>query len=109
MTGERFEDRILDRLAALGDITSRPLFGGHGFYWRDVIFAITYRERLYLKVDELSRPAFEAHVMGPFRPNDRQTLKSYFEVPPEVLADPEALISWAGEAIRAAQTSESPG
>ena len=36
-----------------------------------------------------------ARGMGPFRPNDRQTLKSYFEVPPEVLADPEALLSWA--------------
>jgi DNA transformation protein and related proteins len=102
MTGERFEDRILDRLAALGDITSRPLFGGHGFYWRDVIFAISYRERLYLKVDERSRPAFEARGMGPFRPNQRQTLKSYFEVPPEVLDDADALLSWAEEAIRAA-------
>ena len=109
MTGERFEDRILDRLAALGDITSRPLFGGHGFYWRDVIFAITYRERLYFKVDERSRPAFEARGMLPFRPNERQTLKSYYEVPPEVLDDAEALLSWAGEAIRAGQSSESPG
>ena len=99
---------ILDRLAALGDITSRPLFGGHGFYWRDVIFAITYRERLYLKVDERSRPAFEARGMGPFRPNERQTLKSYYEVPPEVLDDTEALHSWAGEAIRAAQESQGP-
>ena len=47
--------------------------------------------------------------MGPFRPNERQTLKSYYEVPPEVLDDPEALLSWAGEAIRAGQSSESPG
>ena len=47
--------------------------------------------------------------MGPFRPNERQTLKSYYEVPPEVLADPEALLSWAREAIRAGQSSESPG
>jgi DNA transformation protein and related proteins len=108
MAGEHFNDRILDRLAALGDITSRPLFGGHGFYWRDVIFAISYRERLYLKVDDRSRPAFEARGMGPFRPNERQTLKSYFEVPPEVLDDPEALLSWAGEAIRAAQESQGP-
>ena len=103
MTGERFEDRILDRLAALGDITSRPLFGGHGFYWRGVIFAIAYRERLYFKVDERSRPAFEARGMRPFRPNERQTIKSYFEVPPEVLSDPETLLSWAEEAIRAGQ------
>jgi hypothetical protein len=27
-------------------------------------------------------------------------IKSYDEVPPDVLADPESLISWAGEAIR---------
>ena len=47
--------------------------------------------------------------MGPFRPNERQTLKSYYEVPPEVLADPEALLSWAGEAIRAGQSSREPG
>jgi DNA transformation protein len=108
MAGERFEVRMLDRLAALGEVTSRPMFGGHGFYWRGVIFAITYRERLYFKVGEETKPAFEARGMGPFRPNERQTLKSYFEVPPDVLSDPEALLSWAGEAIRAGQESHGP-
>ena len=108
MAGECSEQETLDRLAALGDITSRPLFGGHGFYWRGVIFAIAHEERLYLKVDERSRPAFEARGMEPFRPNDRQTLKSYYEVPPEVFDDAEALLSWAGEAIRAAQESQGP-
>jgi hypothetical protein len=43
--------------------------------------------------------------MGPFSPNERQTLKWYYEVPPEVLADPEALASWAGEAIRVGQAT----
>ncbi len=109
MAGERFHDRILDRLAALGEVTSRSMFGGHGLYWRGVIFGLLFRDRLYLKVDARSRPDFEARGMGMFRPNERQTLKSYFEVPPEVLADPEALLSWAREAIRAGQSSESPG
>ena len=104
-----FLEIILDRLAPLGEIAIRPLFGGHGFYWRDVIFAILFEGRLYLKVDDESKAAFEARDMGPFRPNDRQTLKSYFEVPPDVLTDPEALLSWAGEAIRAGQSSDSPG
>ena len=102
-------EEVLDRLAALGEITSRPMFGGVGLYWRGVIFGIVFQDRLYLKVDERSRPEFEARGMGPFRPNERQTLKSYYEVPPEVLADPEALLSWAREAIRAGQSSESPG
>ena len=109
MAGERFHDRILDRLAGLGEVTSRHMFGGHGLYWRGVIFGLLFRDRLYLKVDARSRPDFEARGMGMFRPNERQTLKSYYEVPPEVLDDAEALLSWAGEAIRAGQSSESPG
>lgn len=39
--------------------------------------------------------------MGQFRPNERQTIQSYYEVPPDVLADREMLLSWAGAAIRA--------
>ena len=105
MAGELLVDRLIDRLSPLGEVTARPLFGGHGFYWRETIFAILYRGRLYLKVDEDSKGDFLARGMGPFRPNERQTLKSYYEVPPEVLAAPEALVSWAGEAIRAGQTT----
>ena len=100
---------ILDRLAALGEVTSRPLFGGHGLYRGETIFGIAFRGRLYLKVDETSKGDYLTRGMGPFRLNERQTLKSYYEVPPEVLDDPEALISWAREAIRAAQSSPSPG
>ena len=100
---------ILDRLAALGDVTSRPLFGGHGLYWRGVIFGLLFGGKLFLKVDERSRPDFEAVGMGSFRPNERQTLKSYYQVPPIVLDDPEALLSRAREAIRAGPSSDGPG
>jgi DNA transformation protein len=99
-----FQDQVLDRLAALGDITVQPLFGGYGIYWRDVIFAIVFGGKLYLKVDEQSKADFVSRGMGPFRPNDRQTIKSYYEVPPGVLDDREELMSWAKEAIRAAQS-----
>jgi DNA transformation protein len=105
MAGERLVDRIIDRLSPLGEVTARPLFGGHGLYWRETIFAILYRGRLYLKVDEESKGDYLARGMGPFRPNERQTLKSYFEVPPDVLADGEELSSWAREAIRAGQAT----
>ena len=109
MAGERFEECLLDRLSPLGDITSRPMFGGHGIYWGDTIFGIAFRGRLYLKVDEGSKGDYLARGMGQFRPNERQTLKSYYEVPPEVLADPEALLSWVREAIRAGQVSQGRG
>jgi DNA transformation protein len=108
MVRTSFEGRMLDRLSELGETTSRPMFGGHGIYWNDVIFGILFRGQLYLKVDEESKGEYLARGMGPFRPNERQTLKSYYEVPPEVLADREALLSWAGEAIRAGQDSQDP-
>jgi DNA transformation protein len=103
------EDRVLEQLSALGEVTSRAMFGGHGLYWRETIFGILSRGRLYLKVDDRSTADFVSRGMGPFRPNERQTLKSYYEVPPDVLADPEALLSWAGEAIRAGMASQGPG
>ena len=56
-------------------------------------------------MDGPTRDDYLARGMGPFRPNEWQTLKSYYEVPPEVVGVPEALLSWAGEAIRAAQRS----
>jgi hypothetical protein len=43
--------------------------------------------------------------MGKFRPKDQQTLKSYYEEPPDVLADPEELLSRVKEAIGAGQAS----
>ena len=46
----------MNSMSSLGDITTRPLFGGHGIYWHGIIFAILFDDRLYLKVDEQSRP-----------------------------------------------------
>jgi DNA transformation protein len=109
MGGSEIEDRLLARLSGLADVSCRPLFGGHGIYWRGVIFGILFQDRLYLKVDDRSRGDFVSRGMGPFRPNDRQTLRSYYEVPSEVLADPEALLSWTKEAIRAGQDSSGRG
>ena len=108
-TAETFRDRVLARLSGRGEVTSRPLFGGLGLYWRETIFGILFRGKIYLKVHDKSKADYESRGMGPFRPNERQTIKSYYEVPPEVLAEPEALLSWAREAIRAAQSSPSPG
>ena len=101
---EMTTDEVFDRLAVLGEVTSRAMFGGHGIYWNGTIFGIVFQERLYLKVDEGSRGDYLARGMGAFRPNERQTLRSYYEVPSEVAADGEELVSCVKEAIRVAQS-----
>jgi DNA transformation protein len=105
MTNQSLKDHVLKELAVLGDITCRSMFGGYGLYWRETIFGIVFGDRLYFKVDEQSKGEYLDKGTGPFQPNERQTLKSYYEVPPGVLTDPEALLSWAREAIRAGQSS----
>ena len=54
MADQAFRERVLDQLSGLGNITSRPMFGGWGIYWRETIFGIVYGDRLYFKVDEQS-------------------------------------------------------
>lgn len=99
-------DEILGRLSPLGEVTA-PVRRAWALLGRDDL-RILFGGRLYLKVDDQSKPNFVCRGMGPFRPNDRQTLKSYYEVPSEVLADRGSLISWVRGAIRAGQKSLEP-
>lgn len=105
MAVTRDDEELADRLGPLGDVTRRRMFGGLGIYQRGRIFALIFLGRLYLKVDAESSGEYEARGMGPFRPNERQTLRSYYETPPDVLGDPETLLSWAAEAVRASWRS----
>jgi DNA transformation protein len=94
----------LDRLLELVDgATAKRMFGGQGIYADGAMFAIAYGEALYLKVDDESRPEFEELGSGPFRPNERQTLRSFYELPEEVAADDAELAAWAHGAIEAAR------
>ena len=96
MVDHSFQERVMTRQGVLGNITSRAKFGGVGLHWRDVIFGIVFQDRLYLKLYDQSRPEHERRGMGPFRPNERQTLKVSYEV----LSDLEVLLSWVREANR---------
>lgn len=79
------------------------MFGGHGIYLDGQIFAIAAGERIFFKIDEESRGRYEAAGMAVFRPyDDHVVLSSYFEVPPKVLGDGEAVREWAAEAHRIA-------
>ena len=60
--------------------------------------------RLYFKTNTVTRAAYVQRGMQPFRPNARQTLKSYYEVPVDILEDHEQLTFWARQAM-ACQTA----
>ena len=94
-----FKDFVLDQLADLCGVTCRAMFGGYGLYRRAKFFGIIHKGRLYLKVTTTTVERYKAHGMKPFRPNAKQTLRSFYEVPTDVLEDPEQLIDWAQDAV----------
>lgn len=97
-----FTEFVVDQLDGLGGVSARAMFGGHGLYCGAAFFGIISSGRLYLKTDEQSRAPFLERGMGPFRPYERQTLSSYYEVPVEVLEDDEELVRWSRRAVSVA-------
>ena len=102
-----FKDFILDQLTELNGVTARAMFGGYGLYQRATFFGIIHKGRLYFKVSTTTVHHYMDHGMKPFRPNSKQTLKSFYGVPIDVIEDAEALTQWATEAVN--ETAEKLG
>lgn len=96
---ESFKDFILDQLHALTDVEARRMFGGYGLYQDETFFGIIHKGKLYFKIDEFTAGAYRRRKMKPFRPNAKQTLKGYYEVPVDVIEDNDQLCEWALKAI----------
>jgi DNA transformation protein len=100
-----FVSHCLELLAPLGAVRARRMFGGHGLYVADVFVALIADDRLYMKVDEQSRAAFERAGCEPFaysrRDRDAVTL-GYWSAPEEALDSPGAMAPWARLALAAA-------
>ena len=92
---ESFKDFVLDQLHDLDSVEARRMFGGFGLYQDETFFGIIHKGQLYFKVDESTVGAYCHRKMRPFRPNAKQTLKSYYQVPVEIIEDSGRLCEWA--------------
>lgn len=99
-----FVEFVIDQMAPIGEPRVRAMFGGHGVYRGDCIFAIIVDERLYFKVDSITRGEFEAKGLSPFTyvARGKTVTMQYFEAPPEVFEEPNAMCNWARKALEAA-------
>ena len=106
---QSFRTLVLDQLGrTVPRIRARSMFGGVGIYAGELFFALIADDTLYFKVDDSNRPDFEARGMGPFLPfGDERDKMQYYEVPADLLEDPEALRPWAERAIAVAEKKKS--
>jgi DNA transformation protein and related proteins len=90
-----FKDFVLDQLADLRGLTCRAMFGGYGLRYRDTFFGIIHKGRLYFKVTPDTVESYCALGTKPFRASKTMTLKTYYEVPADILEDAAQLTEWA--------------
>ena len=97
---ESFKDFVLDQLQEIDNVEARWMFGGHGLYQDETFFGIVHKGKLFFKIDETTVGEYRKRKMKPFRPNGKQTLKSYYQVPVDVVEDPDDLCVWAKRAVQ---------
>ena len=95
MPSDSFKDFVLEQLARLGDLNCRSMFGGYALYSKGEIFGIIFKGRAYFKTDSSNQAAYIEKGMKPFRPSAKMTLKSYYEVPIDILENSDQAAEWA--------------
>lgn len=99
-----FVDNLHEVFEAFGPIRTRRMFGGHGIYHQDLMFALVADDVLYLKTDahndaafiELDLPRFEYLKQG------KRMQMAYRQAPEEIYDDPALAREWARGAFEAA-------
>lgn len=100
---KNFHDYLIsDVFVQLPGITSRPMFGGYGFYRYGIIFAIIAEGKLYFKVGNSNRKDYEEYGSQPFQypmKNGKLSTMSYYELPADILENSEVLEKWIDKSV----------
>ena len=105
---DEFLDYVLDQFSAWDEVSARKMFGGAGLYCDGVMFGLIDDDVAYLKVDESNKEDFEkvgssAFTFKPYPDKDKLVVMSYYEIPADVLENPELLGQWAARALTVAR------
>jgi len=94
-------ERLQDNLFPLGDVRLKKMFGGHGIFMEDTMFALVDKAgTIFFKVDETIIKMYED--VG----STKHMRMPYYQVPDEVLADEKTLQEWAQKSITVAKSAK---
>ena len=99
-----FVSHCVELLQPLGTVRTKRMFGGWGLYVDEIFIAIVAFERLYLKVNDTTRAAFEAEGCKPFVYDSKtgSVALGYWTAPADALDSPALMQPWARRALQAA-------
>ncbi len=89
-------EMLKELLGPLGAIGVRRMFGGAAIYCDGQVFALVGEDTVHFKVDDATRPDFEAEGCGPFtyalKDGRTQHLTTYHRIPEWLLDEPDELL-----------------
>lgn len=100
-----YREFVLELFDPVGTIAFRRMFGGAGLFHQGLMFALIINETIYMKVDDINRPDYEAVGSLPFTYDTARGARgvmSYFALPESVYDDPSEAVAWAQGSIDAA-------
>jgi DNA transformation protein len=95
---DEFVKYVTEQLSGWAEVSVRRMFGGAGLYREGTMFAVIAEDVAYLKADDSNRADFLRAGSAPFEPYPEKiktTIRTYFEIPGDVLENPDELAQWA--------------
>lgn len=105
-----YQAQVGDLLGFMPELKIKRMFGGAGVWSCDLMFALIIDDELFFKVDEQSRPLFEAEGCGPWtyeRAGESRDM-GYNRAPDVIWDDPDEARGWADIAFAAALRRRKP-
>lgn len=108
MIPREFIEYLMDSIAPLGPVSPRRMFGCTALFHTGRMFALVDDDAIFIKVDDISRPLFEAEGLRPLtyqtsRGGEPRTVAlSYYAIPDAAPADPDEMLRWARLGMAAA-------
>ncbi|HWM87580.1 MAG TPA: TfoX/Sxy family protein [Kofleriaceae bacterium] len=101
--GDELAGRVMELLAGLAQLASRPIFGGVGLYSGRRLFGVVYRGALYLRADEAMRRDLARRGGAPFRPYRGRVVTTFWEVPAALAGEKRRIRALARRALAASE------
>ena len=101
---KEFVAYVVELMQSIGPVRAKAMFGGHGIFLEDLMFALVADSVLFLKVDKQTENNFKVRGLEAFTymKKGKEFNMSYYQAPEEVLEEGEEMSYWANMAYAAA-------